>query len=102
MISCLALYLRVACRVSNEIFVEGFRGFSAGDSPVLLSLLDDEQMRLLGEITDADTTHQIAAMVGARQCSVLVLRVWSKVDGRHIINTQSNTLVGGLSRLHFA
>ena len=43
-------------------FVDGYQGFSVGESPVLLSLLDDEQMRFLGEITDADTTHQIATM----------------------------------------
>eukprot|EP00752_Nemacystus_decipiens_P004220 g3855.t2 len=43
-------------------FVDGYQGFSVGDSPVLLSLLNDEQMRFLGEITDADTTHQIATM----------------------------------------
>eukprot|EP00903_Cladosiphon_okamuranus_P014388 g13356.t1 len=43
-------------------FVDGYQGYSVGESPVLLSLLNDEQMRFLGEITDADTTHQIATM----------------------------------------
>lgn len=43
-------------------FVDGYQGFSVAESPVLLSLLTDEHMRFLREITDADTTHQIATM----------------------------------------
>ncbi|CAN0257094.1 unnamed protein product [Pylaiella littoralis] len=43
-------------------FVDGYQGFSVGESPVLLSLLDDEQMKVLAEITDAGTTHKIATM----------------------------------------
>ncbi|CAM9549029.1 unnamed protein product, partial [Hapterophycus canaliculatus] len=43
-------------------FVDGYQGFSVGESPVMLSLLNDEQMGFLGEITDPGTTHQIATM----------------------------------------
>lgn len=43
-------------------FVDGYQGFSVGESPVLLSLLNEEQMKLLAEITDAGTTHKIATM----------------------------------------
>lgn len=43
-------------------FVDGYQGFSVGESPVMLSLLNDEHMGFLGEITDPGTTHQIATM----------------------------------------
>ncbi|CAB1100383.1 unnamed protein product [Ectocarpus sp. CCAP 1310/34] len=51
-------------------FVDGYQGFSAGESPVLLSLLNDDHMRLLGEMTDTRTTHQIAAMAAEMTSSL--------------------------------
>lgn len=56
--------LSLTIHIGSPVALAGYQGFSVGDSPVLLSLLNDEQTRLLGEITDAGTTHQIAAMVG--------------------------------------
>ncbi|CAM9430029.1 unnamed protein product [Ectocarpus sp. 12 AP-2014] len=51
-------------------FVDGYQGFSAGESPVLLSLLNDDHLRLLGETTDTQTTHQIATMAAEMTSSL--------------------------------
>lgn len=51
-------------------FVDGYQGFSVGESPVLLSLLNDDHMRFLGEITDTRTTHQIATMAAEMTSSL--------------------------------
>ncbi|CAM9414144.1 unnamed protein product, partial [Discosporangium mesarthrocarpum] len=40
-------------------FVDGYRGFTIEESPVLLSVLNDEQLRLLGDMADKSVVHQI-------------------------------------------
>ncbi|CAM9387684.1 unnamed protein product [Choristocarpus tenellus] len=70
-------------------FVDGYRGFSVEDSPVILSVLNDEQMKLLGDLADISVAQQMqgvvndmtSAMESAMNHIPLPGKIWDTTDG---------------------
>lgn len=52
-----------ACHNALTTGLAGYRGISAENSPVMLSVLDEEKVRILSDMTDPSTTSHIEKAV---------------------------------------